>query len=143
MTSNIQRLGDTLASRMKKTANAAVPTTLELGTIGAGLTLTTDSIKTPIPPSQYMIAITLAHQTYYTYNELNSSANAPHVHDGGEHGQCKGSGHHVHDTDGLHDHRQSSVFRNLKPGDRVLVAWCGVEPVIISIVVSGDTRIPN
>lgn len=143
MTSNIQRLGDTLANRMKKTANAAVPTILELGTIGSGLILTTDSIKTPIPPSQYMIAITLAHQTYYTYNELNSSANAPHVHEGGEHGQCKGSGHHVHDTDGLHDHRLPSVFRGLRPGDRVMVAWCGNEPVIVSIVVSGDAVISN
>lgn len=142
MTSNIQRLGDTLASRMKKTANAAVPTTLELGTIGAGLTLTTDSIKTPIPPSQYMIDQRLTHENYYTYNELNSSANAPHHHEGGEHGQCKGSGHHTHD-DGLHDHRIPSVFRCLREGDRVLVAWCGCEPCIIAIMVAGTTITPN
>lgn len=143
MTSNIQRLGDTLANRMKKTANAAVPTILELGTIGSGLILTTDSIKTPIPPSQYMVSLHLTHETYYTYNELNSSANAPHVHEGGEHSQCKGSGHHVHDTDGLHDHRLPSVFRKLQPGDRVLVAWAGNEPVIIDIVVAGTAVTPN
>lgn len=142
MTSNIQRLGDTLANRMKKTANAAVPTILELGTIGNGLILTTDSIKTPIPPSQYMVSLHLTHETYYTYNELNSSANAPHHHEGGEHSQCKGSGHHTHD-DGLHDHRLPSVFRKLQPGDRVLVAWAGNEPVIIDIVVAGTAVTPN
>lgn len=142
MTSNVQRLGEALASRMKKTANAAIPTALELGTIGSNMSLTTDSIKTPIPPNQYMVSLSLTHETYFTYNELNSSAAAPHHHEGGTHPQKGGSGYHTHD-DGLHDHAIPSVFRRLKPGDRVLVAWCGVEPVIISIVVSGDTITPN
>ncbi len=142
MTSNIQRLGDALASRMKKTANAAVPTTIELGTIGNNLYLTTDSIKTPIAADQYMVAINLTHENYFTYNELNSSAAAPHHHEGGTHGQCCGSGYHTHD-DGLHDHRLPSVFRRLQPGDRVLVAWCGNQPVVISIVVSGTAVTPN
>lgn len=137
MSSNIQRLGDVLAGRMKNTANAAVPTFLELGTIGSGLSLTTDSIKTPIPPNQYMVSLHLTHDTYFTYNELNSSAAAPHHHEGGTHPQRGGSGYHTHD-DGLHDHRLPSVFRALQEGDRVLVAWAGNEPVVIDIVIGGD-----
>ena len=142
MGNNIQKLSDVLAGRMKKTANASIPTTLELGTIGAGLCLTTDSIKTPIPPSQYMVSIKLTHETYFTYNELNSSAAAPHHHEGGTHAQKGGSGYHTHD-DGLHDHRLPSVFRKLQVGDRVLVAWAGNEPVVIDIVVAGDLITQN
>ena len=48
MASNIQSLGDTLSGRMKKTAGAAVPTTIELGTINGNVSLSTDSLTTPI-----------------------------------------------------------------------------------------------
>lgn len=143
MSSNVQRLGETLASRMKRTANAAVPTTLELGIINANLSLTVDSIGNPIPQSDYMVALHLTHENYYSYNELNSSRQAPHHHAGGTHGgHDGGDGYHTHD-DGLHDHRVPSVFRRLQPGDRVLVAWIGFEPVIIDIVVAGTTITKN
>ena len=143
MKSNIQRLGDTLNSRMKKTAGAAVPTTIELGTINGDLSLTTDGLKTPIPKGDYMVSLSLTHKTYFTYNELNSSAKSPHVHSGGEHGgHDSGTGAHTH-NDGLHDHRVPSVFRNLKAGDRVLVAWVGNEPIVVDIVVSSNTITEN
>ena len=32
-------------------------------------------------------------------------------------------------------HALPDAFRALKSGDRVLVAWCGNEPVIVAIVV--------
>lgn len=98
MSSNIQRLGNILAGRMKKTANAAVPTTLELGTIGSGLSLTTDSLRALIPKGEYMVNLMLT------------------------------------TTDGTST--LPDTFRGLKNGDRVLVAWCGNEPVVIAIVVS-------
>lgn len=143
MSSNVQRLGQTLASRMKKSAAAAIPTTLELGIINGNLSLTVDSISNPIPQADYMVALHLTHETYYSYNELNSSANAPHHHEGGTHGgHTGGNGSHTHD-DGLHDHRAPSVFRRLEPGDRVLVAWIGYEPVIVDIVVAGTTITKN
>lgn len=141
-TSNIERLGDTLAARMKKSAEAAVSITAELGIINGDLSLTVDSIPRKIPPEDYMISLALTHENYYTYNELNSSANAPHHHAGGEHAQEGGSGAHTHD-DGLHDHRVPSVFRRLKPGDRVLVIWVGFEPIIVDILVAGTTITPN
>lgn len=143
MSSNMQRLGETLAGRMKRSASAAVPTTLELGIINGNMSLTVDSIGTPIPQGDYMVSLHLTHETYYTYNELNSSANAPHHHAGGQHGgHDGGNGSHTHD-DGLHDHRVPSVFRRLQPGDRVLVAWVGYEPVIVDIVVAGTTITKN
>ena len=143
MSSNIQRLGDTLTGKMKQSAQAAVPVTIELGVINGDMSLTTDSIKVPIPQGDYMVPLSLTHDTYYTYNELNSSANAPHVHNGGEHeGHEAGTGSHTH-NDGLHDHRVPSVFRGLEAGDRVLVAWVGHQPVVVDIVVSSDTITSN
>lgn len=89
MASNIERLGNVLAGRMKKTADGAVQTNLELGTINSNLSLSADSLGTPIPRGDYMIPWNLA----------------------------------------------AGEDRTLQAGDRVLVAWCGNEPVIISIVV--------
>ena len=128
MGENIQRLGDTLSGRMKKSARAAIPTSLELGKINANLSLTTDSIAAPIPKGDYMINLTLVSRTYQTSEET-------HNHTGGEHLQYIGSGRHTHD-DGAHDHRLPADFRKVKAGDRVLVAWCGHEPVVVAIVVS-------
>lgn len=143
MSSNMQRLGEVLSGRMKKSAAAAIPTTLELGTINGNLSLTVDSIGTPIPQADYMVDLRLTHDTYYSYNELNSSAKKPHHHAGGTHGgHDGGNGYHTHD-DGLHDHRVPSVFRRLKAGDRVLVAWIGYQPVIVAIVVAGTTITKN
>lgn len=105
MSSNIQRLGNTLASRMKKTANAAVKTTMELGTIGSGLSLTTDSLRSLIPKGQYMVALPLTGESETSTGGEGEQAALP------------------------------ETLRGIKPGDRVLVAWCGNEPVVVSIVV--------
>ncbi len=143
MKSNIERLGDAYARRMKKTAIANTPVGMELGIINGNMSLSVDSLQTPIPKGDYMVALELTHKNYFSYNEMNSSAAKPHHHEGGEHGgHIGGTGFHTHD-DGLHDHRAPSVFRNLKPGDRVLVAWAGKEPVVICIVVSSDTVTEN
>lgn len=100
MSTNIQKLGNILAGRMKKTANAAVPTTVELGTIRENLSLTTDSLRSAVPRGEYMVNLMLT--------------------------QSRTDG----DAEPLPD-----TFRGLKSGDRVLVAWCGHEPVVIAIVV--------
>lgn len=149
MGSNIQRLGDTLAGRMKKTASGAIPTTVELGIINANLSLTTDSLKTPIPRGDYMVDIRLKCSTYRTSEEIHSHDGGDHYHDGGDHAHSGcgfGSGHsggshdhngggHTH-IGGSHDHRLPEEFRGLKAGDRVLVVWCGNEPVVTNILVS-------
>lgn len=138
MSTNIQRLGDTLAGRMKKTASAAVPTTIELGLIQGNLSLVTDSLQSPIPRGDYMVAITLTDKTYRTSLETHTHEGGKHDHEFDGDGDCDGDvkhgGDHTHE-DGEHDHRLPAVFRGLRAGDRVLVAWCGHEPVVISIVV--------
>lgn len=110
MSSNKQRLGEILGGQMKKTANAAVPIGVELGNIGNGLSLTTDSMKRPIPKGAYMVDLMLVSKTYRTSSETVQGV--------------------------AHTHRLPDDFRTLKAGDRVLVAWCGNEPVVIAIVVS-------
>ena len=128
MTKNLARFGDMMAGRMKATASAAVPTVLELGTINGNLSLSVDSLGTPIPKGEYMVALPLKCSTYQTTSET-------HTHDGGGHAQTEGAGTHTH-SGGAHSHCLPEEFRPLKSGDRVLVAWCGHEPVVINIVVS-------
>jgi len=119
MTSNIQRLGETLNARMKKVSNAAVPITVELGTINSNLSLTTDSLQATIPKGSYMVDIRLAAESYRTEKTKHTHTGADHSHTGGE-----------------HDHRLPEEFRELEGGDRVLVVWCGHEPVVVAIVKS-------
>ena len=131
MSKNMQRLGATLSSRMKKTADGAVPTTIELGIVNSNLSITTDSLQAAIPKGEYMVDIRLKCGTYRTSQE-------DHSHSGGGHGgHMGGSGTHSHDG-GDHDHQLPAEFRVLQPGDRVLVAWCGNEPVVIAIVSSSS-----
>lgn len=141
MGKNMQRLGDTLNSRMRKTAGAAVPMNLELGIINDNLSLTTDSLRSPVPKGQYMVNILLTGE-YQTSSEEHTHDGGSHTHSGGAHTQETGSGTHTHDggnhshSGGAHSHRLPEEFRALKSGDRVLVAWCGNEPVIIAVVKS-------
>lgn len=108
MSGNMQKLGKTLADRMKQTSNAAVPTTLELGVVNANLSITTDGLKAAIPKGDYMVNLMLTGD----FATTESSGGEPHSHDLPE------------------------SFRGLRPGDRILVAWCGNEPVVIAVVVS-------
>lgn len=117
--SNIQKLGNTLAGRMQRTAHAAVPTTLELGTINQNMSLTTDGLRSEIPKGDYMVALHMAATSYQTSSETHTHTGDDHSHSGG-----------------AHSHALPSVFRSIRPGDRVLVAWCGNEPIVISIIVS-------
>lgn len=118
MNTNMQRLGSLLDSRMKQTSGAASKTVLEFGVINGNLSLTTDSINTPIPKGDYMISLSLTHNDYKGYE--NEGADPP-----------------------KHKHRVPSVFRRIQPGDRVLVAWVGFEPIVIDIIVSSNTITSN
>ena len=128
MSKNTQRLGATLSNRMKKTANGAVPTTIELGVVNSNLSITTDSLQEPIPKGDYMVNLMLTGGS--------STSSESHSHTGGTHdGHATGDGSHTH-SGGEHSHQLPGAFRGLQAGDRVLVAWCGAEPVVIAIVTS-------
>lgn len=111
MSSNMERLGNVLVDRMKRTSRAAVPMGAELGTINANLSLTPDSLRIPIPKGDYLVSLTLTDGTFRTGTETENEG--------------------VDD----HSHQLPNVFRGLKAGDRVLLVWCGNDPVVVSIVV--------
>lgn len=114
MSKNMQQLGAILSNRMKRTATGAVPTTIELGIVNANLSITTDSLQAAIPKGDYMVNLMLT-------GGLGIS----------------GGTHEGHETgDGTHSHTLPGSFRGLRAGDRILVAWCGNEPVVIAIVTS-------
>lgn len=81
---NIQRLGNTISGRMKKTANAAVTISIELAIINSNLSMTPDSMQADIAKGDYMVNQDL----------------------------------------------------DLAAGDRVIIAWCGNEPVVLAVVTS-------
>lgn len=115
MASNMQRLGEVFIGREQRAIGANKPTSVELGTINSNLSLSTDSLQSAIPKGEYMVDIRLASSSYRTSSTTHS-------------GHTSG--------DGSHSHELPSDFRALRSGDRVLVAWCGNEPVVIAIVVS-------
>lgn len=104
MNRNTQKLGAIVAAQMKKTAGAAVPLTVSLGTINKNLSLSVDGLNDAIPKGEYMIDIAFSADSYYT---AENSA---------------------------HKHRLPAAFRALKSGDRVLVIWCGYEPIVASVI---------
>lgn len=113
---NIERFANMMSNRMKQTSNAAIPTTIELGTVNPNLSITPDSLRVAIPKGDYMVNITL------TGGRTTSSA-------GGHNGHTNGAA-------GEHSHELPTAYRGLQPGDRVLLAWCGNEPVVLAIVKS-------
>jgi hypothetical protein len=107
MGNNMKRLGEVLSGRMQRTVKGNTSTTLELGTINSDLSLSVDGLSGRIGRGDYMVDIRLT-QVDYDTEETDS-----------------------------HCHRLPSTFRRLRAGDRVLVAWVGYEPIIVSIVVVG------
>lgn len=133
MSSNMQRLGATLSNRMKKTSQAATRPNMELGIVNGNLSITTDGLRVTIPKGDYMVNLMLASGSYQTSSETHSHSGGSHSHTGADHSHSGGS--HSHNG-GAHSHDLPSGFRSLAAGDRVLVSWCGNEPVVIAIVVS-------
>lgn len=126
---NTKRLASLLANRMKETSNAAVRTTLELGRYNKDHSITPDSLRVKIPKGEYMINFMFRGDVYTAAEVVSLS--------GGGHAQEGGSGEHVHTNDGEHTHRLPTQLLPLKEGDRILIAWCGTEPVVIAKVVKG------
>ena len=107
---NTKRLAAVLSDRMKQTSSAAVGISVELGTYNGDQSITPDSLRARIPKGQYMINFSL----------VGSVTTEP---------QGDGDG-------GSHAHRLPARFDPLKQGDRILIAWCGTEPVVIAKVIS-------
>lgn len=126
---NTKRLANVLANRMKDTSKAAVRTTIELGTYNEDGSITPDSLRTRIPKGEYMINFMLTNDTFTSSDTVSIS--------GGVHAQKEGSGYHEHNNVGEHSHKVPKKLHPLMEGDRILIAWCGTEPVVIAKVTIG------
>ena len=126
---NTKRLAAILSDRMKQTSNAAVRTTIELGTFNKDKSITPDSLRVRIPKGQYMINNMLTDDSFTSEETVTIT--------GGEHPQYEGDGYHEHNDVGEHNHKIPMKLRHLQEGDRILIAWCGTEPVVIAKVVQG------
>ena len=128
MSKQTDRLCAALTQQMTRSAKGNLPMGPELGVIGPRLSLIPDSLRKPIPKGSYLVDLILTHPDYNVFVTT-------HTHDQGIHGGHQGgSGAHFHDG-GDHTHRVPDVFRGLQEGDRVLLIWCGNEPVVVAIVV--------
>ena len=127
MSKSTDRLCAALTGQMIRSAKGNQPMGPELGVIGPRMSLIPDSLRQPIPKGSYLVNLTLTHADYLV-------GATTHTHDGGSHGgHTGGSGTHTHDG-GSHTHRIPDVFRGLQEGDRVLLIWCGNEPVVLAVV---------
>lgn len=123
---NTKRLANVLANRMKETSNASRRTIIELGTYNMDGSITPDSLRTRIPKGEYMINFMLIDDTFTSADTISIS--------GGAHAQKEGSGYHEHNNVGEHTHKVPRKLFPLQPNDRILIAWCGTEPVVIAKV---------
>lgn len=124
--SNMEALATLMSDRMKNTVNASSQIKIDLGRINGSMALVPDNFLVPIPKGDYLVNLMLTGDMVTSKTE--------HTHSGGQHEQEGGSGAHTH-TGGEHSHKLPDSHRGLKPGDRVLIAWCGNEAVVIAIVI--------
>ncbi len=126
---NLTAFGELLNQQMQRVKRSGESNPIELGTIGNDFSLTVDSLKDAIPKGDYLLALRL---TALTGDGLKAQATS-HIHEGGGHEQYTGSGLHSH-TDGEHSHVLPEPIRGIRPGDRVIVAWVGGQPIVMDIV---------
>lgn len=138
MRNNFEKLGETLNKRMQSVAGANSVLFAELGTITSNMGLQVYSIRNVIPRGDYLVSrdLKLGPTGAVLTQTKQGQGNHPHGPSGG-HGQYSGSGVHSHpSSEGVHVHDVliPETMRTLAPGDRVLVIWCGCEPVVTNIL---------
>lgn len=115
MKTNIEKMGDSLMSRMAGMNQAYQPLGIELGVIQSNLSLSPDNSPGPIPKGEYMICRSACQ------GSSGSSWTTT---------QPAGPGPHSH-TVKLPDSLQS-----IKAGDRVLICWAGKTAVVVDVVLT-------
>ena len=105
MSSNIEKLGETLQGRMHSVRHTGKGTRLELAQIGAGCALVPDESPGPIPAGEYSICRTVSDLVMKKGKVVTGSVYMEDIH-----------------------------YEKLKEGDRVLLAWCGSEPVVVDLI---------
>lgn len=130
MSNSIEELGKLLNSHMQRTSSAKIGISVELGSINGNGSLVVGSLNNAIPKGEYMVSFRLTLPTLLlntkevelrTEEALKTEEALEHAHTIKKH---------------KHEVELPVQLRGLMPGDRVLVAWVGTEPVVIDIVVS-------
>lgn len=124
MSSNIEELGKMMNVQMKNVMSANSGVMVELGVINSNMSLSVASLGNAIPKGDYMVSLHLTKASLIldtTKVELETGTAEAHKHSVASHG---------------HKVTIPAKLRELKAGDRVLVVWCGTEPVVVDIVVS-------
>lgn len=140
MKSNIEKMGDSLMSRMTGINQALRPLGIELGVIQPNLSLSPDTSPGPIPKGEYLMSRRLSLGTEGDVFAQTKEGQGMHGHGpSGAHGQYSGSGVHSHPaTEGVHVHDVllPESMRSLKSGDRVLICWAGYTAVVVDVVLT-------
>lgn len=159
----INKLAGVMQGRMKKMSDK--PSVLDIGVIGADMSLTTNQFPKPIPQTDYIVCrqVTLGptHNILAKTQDIGNPFSGSHIHNtidetgscgctvSGTVGEATGAAPDPptpsqrtaggDSADGMHQHHVliPEKMRSLKPGDRVLVAWVGDDPCIIDIIYPG------
>ena len=101
------------------------PSALDFGIINSDYSLTPNSLRRPIPKSQYNVCRHLLYDPNVPLTETYTD---------GSHGHPDASPPGTH----YHKVKLPKKMRWLKPGDKVLIAWIQNEAVVIDIVYNGN-----
>lgn len=131
MNSGASKLAQVIAERIA--SQTAKPDALELGTIQPDMSLKLDRFAVPLPAGEYLIAEWTAKLSLPAFSIGGSQTGLLDSMNGDVTGNATFNFQPV-----VIDNVKIEVKPDLKPGDRVLVAWVNnhTDPIVISKVVS-------
>ena len=124
----------------------AASVTLDFGEIQKDYSLVTNQYPVPMPQTDYFVCRSLtiggAGSVLTTTQSAGNGNDGTHSHGtrGFHGGHTSGNGGHTHSDEGphVHDVLIPESLRKLQPGDHVLVAWVGSDPVVIDIIIKAS-----
>ena len=131
MNSGANKLAQVIAERIS--TQTARPDALELGTIQSDMSLKLDRFAVPIPQGEYLIVEWIAKLSLPAFSIDGNQTGLLDSRNGPVTGNATFNFQPV-----VIDNVKIEVKPDLKPGDRVLVAWVNnhTDPIVISKVVS-------
>ena len=131
MNSGANKLAQVIAERIS--TQTAMPDALELGTIQGDMSLKIDRFAVPIPKGEYLIAEWMAKLSLPAFSIDGNQNGLKDSMDGAVTGDAT-----FNFQPTVIDDVKIEFKPDLKPGDRVLIAWVNnhTDPVVISKVVS-------
>ncbi len=118
----VNQLANAIQERVQDMNNT--PPVLDFGTIQSDFSLLTNKFPLPIPQSDYLVcrSVAIGKPDDILYKTRDTEPRSK-VDYGG-----------VPNTTHFHDVLIGNKIRQLKPGDRVLVAWVGDDPCVVDLI---------